>query len=154
MAWVGVISDTHGLLRVEALEALRGATRILHAGDVGDPGILDDLAELAPVAVVRGNVDRGEWATKLPLTEAVDVGGARAYMLHDVGALDLDPVAAGFALVVHGHSHRPEVRERRGVVYLNPGSAGPRRFKLPVSLARLTVADLRVRAELVTLEIR
>lgn len=149
---IGVISDTHGLLRPEALRALRGSDRIVHAGDVGDPGILDELGRLAPVAAVRGNVDRGPWAVALPETEVVEVGSVHLYVLHDLGALDLDPAAAGFAAVVSGHSHRPASELRDGVLYLNPGSAGPRRFRLPITLARLTVSGDRLSAEIVDLE--
>lgn len=149
---IGVISDTHGLLRPEALRALRGSDRIVHAGDVGDPGILDELGRLAPVIAVRGNVDRGPWAEALPETEVVEVGSIHLYLLHDLGALDLDPAAAGFAAVVSGHSHRPISELRDGVLYLNPGSAGPRRFRLPITLARLTVSGDRLSAEIVELE--
>lgn len=149
---IGVISDTHGLLRPEALRALRGSDRIVHAGDVGDPGILDELGRLAPVAAVRGNVDRGPWAEALPETEVVEAGSVHLYVLHDLGALDLDPAAAGFAAVVSGHSHRPASELRDGVLYLNPGSAGPRRFRLPITLARLTVSGDRLSAEIVELE--
>lgn len=141
MIRIGVVSDTHGLLRPEVLDRLRGVSRIVHAGDVGDPGILDRLAAVAPVRAVRGNVDRGGWAETLPWTEVVDVDGVMLYVLHDLAELDLEPAASGFAAVVHGHSHRPSIETRRGVLYLNPGSAGPRRFRLPVSLAILTCRD-------------
>ena len=140
IAVVGLISDTHGLLRPEALRALEGSDLIIHAGDVGKPEILDDLRALAPVVAVRGNVDHGEWASALPLTAAAEAGPAVIYVLHDVQQLDVDPVAAGFHVVVSGHSHKPSRTERGGVLYINPGSAGPRRFKLPVTVARL---DLR-----------
>jgi uncharacterized protein len=136
---VGVISDTHGLLRTSALEALAGVDRILHAGDVGRAEILQQLREVAPTVAVRGNVDTSPWGRTLPETEVVDVEGRLIYVLHDRGALDLDPRAAGFAAVVFGHSHRPEATEKDGVLYLNPGSSGPRRFSLPVTLAILTV---------------
>jgi putative phosphoesterase len=149
-----VISDTHGLLRPEAVAALHGVERIVHAGDIGSPEVLAALQRIAPVAAVRGNNDRERWAAAIPETEVVEVGGVSLYVLHDLHELDLDPRAAGFAAVIAGHSHQPRLAERDGVLYLNPGSAGPRRFKLPISLARLTVAGLRVRAELVTLEIR
>lgn len=151
---VGVISDTHGLLRPEAVAALEGVERIVHAGDIGSPDVLTALGRIAPVAAVRGNNDRGGWAAAIPETEVVEVGGVTLYVLHDLHELDLDPRAAGFSAVIAGHSHQPRLDERDGVLYLNPGSAGPRRFKLPVSLARLTVAGPRVHAELVTLEIR
>lgn len=150
---VGVISDTHGLLRPEAVAALRGVEHIVHAGDIGSPDVLAALGRLAPVSAVRGNNDREAWAAAIPETEVVEVGGVSLYVLHDLHELDLDPRAAGFAAVIAGHSHQPRLEERGGVLYLNPGSAGPRRFKLPVSLARLTVTGPRVRAELVTLEI-
>ena len=141
---VGVISDTHGLLRPEAVEALRGVDQILHAGDVGTPDILASLRAIAPTTAVRGNVDHGVWATALPLTDVVRLGGVDVYMLHDVGALDLDPVAAGFAAVISGHSHQPKAEWRRGVLFLNPGSAGPRRFTLPVTLSILRVTGSTV----------
>lgn len=136
---VGVISDTHGRLRPSALAALAGMDLILHAGDVGRAEILQELAAVAPTVAVRGNVDTSPWGRTLPETEVVDVRGRLLYLLHDRGALDLDPRAAGFAAVIFGHSHRPEATEAGGVLYLNPGSAGPRRFTLPISLARLTV---------------
>jgi putative phosphoesterase len=139
---IGLISDTHGLLRGEAVEALRGAELIIHAGDVGKPGILETLRDLAPVVVVRGNVDIGAWAEKLPLTAVAEVGATSIYVLHDVHALDLDPAAAGFQIVVSGHSHKPGRSEKGGVLYINPGSAGPRRFDLPITVAHL---DLRSR---------
>ena len=151
---VGVISDTHGLLRPEAVAALQGVERIVHAGDIGSPDVLTALERIAPVAAVRGNNDRERWAAAIPETEVVQIGGVALYVLHDLHALDLDPRAAGFAAVIAGHSHRPRLHERDGVLYLNPGSAGPRRFTLPISLARLTVAGPRVRAELLTLEVR
>jgi putative phosphoesterase len=148
---VGVISDTHGLMRPEALAALRGSERIIHAGDVGAPEVLAALRALAPVTAVRGNNDRGAWARALGDSEAVEVAGSWLYVLHDVHALDLDPAAAGFAAVVAGHSHRPLIEERRGVLFVNPGSAGPRRFTLPVAVARLRVSGARVVAETVLL---
>ena len=151
---VGVISDTHGLLRPEAVAALQGVERIVHAGDIGSPDVLTALERIAPVAAVRGNNDRERWAAAIPETEVVQIGGVALYVLHDLHALDLDPRAAGFAAVIAGHSHRPRLQEYDGVLYLNPGSAGPRRFTLPISLARLTVAGPRVRAELLTLEVR
>ncbi|HKW56030.1 MAG TPA: metallophosphoesterase family protein [Candidatus Acidoferrum sp.] len=139
---LGLISDTHGLLRSEALRALRGSDLILHAGDVGDPAILTRLAELAPVLAVRGNVDNGPWAADLPLTRVVQAGPARIYMLHILQDLDLSPRDAGFSIVLSGHSHKHGQSEKDSVVFINPGSAGPRRFQLPVTLARL---DLQVR---------
>jgi putative phosphoesterase len=145
---IGVISDTHGLLRPEALEALRGSQHIIHAGDVGSPEILEELSAIAPLTVVRGNIDNGAWALKLPETDVLEVGGASIYVLHDMAQLDLKPKAAGFAAVVSGHTHVPKQETRDGVLYFNPGSAGPRRFKLPVSLGRLIVEDGKVRGEL------
>lgn len=136
---IGVISDTHGLLRPEAVEALRGSERIIHAGDVGDPEILDQLAEIAPVTAVRGNIDNGAWARKLPQTDVVDFDGVSIYVLHNLEGLDLKPEAAGFAAVIYGHSHIPRQEMRNGVLYFNPGSAGPRRFKLPISVGTLSV---------------
>lgn len=150
-AVVGVISDTHGLLRPEALAALRGCDRIVHAGDVGAPEVLAALRALAPVTAVRGNNDRGAWAGALAESEAVEVAGRWLYVLHDLHALDLDPAAAGFAAVIAGHSHRPLIEERRGVLFVNPGSAGPRRFTLPVAVARLRIGGGRVEGETVVL---
>jgi uncharacterized protein len=149
---LGLISDTHGLLRRQALEALRGSELIIHAGDVGDPKILDELRKLAPVVAVRGNVDTEEWAEALPLTAVVEAGSVLIYVLHDVNTLDLNPAAAGFRIVVSGHSHKPGRIVRDGVLYVNPGSAGPHRFQLPVSLARLDLATTPFEVEFVTLE--
>jgi putative phosphoesterase len=150
---LGVISDTHGLLRPQAVAALAGVERIVHAGDIGDRGVLDALGRVAPVSAVRGNNDRGRWAADIPETEVVEIGGATLYVLHDLNELDLDPRAAGFAAVIAGHSHQPRQEERDGVLYFNPGSAGPRRFRLPVSVGRLTIEGGRVRGALVTLAI-
>ena len=145
---VGVISDTHGLLRPEALAALRGSDYIVHAGDVGDPEIVDTLARIAPVTAVRGNVDRGAWAEKIPETNVLEIEGLDIYVLHDLNQLDLKPEAAGFAAVISGHSHMPKQETKNGVLYFNPGSAGPRRFKLPVSVGRLLVEAGKVRGEI------
>ena len=150
---VGVISDTHGLLRPEAVEALRGSELIIHAGDVGKPEILEALRQLAPVYAVRGNVDRGSWAQTLPLTEIVGVGSRLLYVLHDLNELELEPSATGFAAVICGHSHQPYIREQNGVLYLNPGSAGPRRFKLPVSAAEIGVGERGLEARLIELDV-
>jgi len=148
---IGVISDTHGLLRPEALQALRGSHHIIHAGDIGDPEILDKLAAIAPVTAIRGNVDKGVWARKLPETDVVEIVGISIYILHDLGALDLKPDAAGFSVVISGHSHTPRQEMRNGVLYFNPGSAGPRRFKLPVSVGRLVIERKKVRGEIITI---
>lgn len=137
---LGLISDTHGLLREEALRALEGSDLVIHAGDVGKPEIIDRLSILGPVIAVRGNIDKAAWASTLPTTAVAEAGSIAIYVLHDIHELDLDPAAAGFRIVVSGHSHKPSRAERSGVLYLNPGSAGPRRFKLPVTVARL---DLR-----------
>jgi hypothetical protein len=142
VATVGLISDTHGLLRPEALDALLGSDLIIHAGDIGAPEIIEQLRALAPVVAVRGNVDKGDWASQLPLTAIAEAGSALIYVLHDLAQLDLDPVAAQFKVVVSGHSHRPGHAERNGVMYLNPGSAGPRRFHLPITVARLDLRSL------------
>jgi putative phosphoesterase len=150
-AAVGLVSDTHGLLRPEALRALRGSDAIIHAGDVGDPALLNELARLAPVTVVRGNVDQGAWAASLPETAVLEIGGARIYVVHNIDDLDIDPVAAGFAAVIYGHSHQPGMREKDGVLYVNPGSAGPRRFSLPISAGRLAIADGKLSVELIEL---
>ena len=150
---IGVISDTHGLLRPEALEALRGVEHILHAGDVGDPGILDALRELAPVTAISGNIDVEGPCSLLPATEVVTLHGRTFYMLHDRQVLDLDPAAAGFSAIISGHSHRPLIEWRHGVLYMNPGSAGPRRFNLPISLGLLTVRADGLQPQLVTLPV-
>lgn len=148
---VGLVSDTHGLLRPEALEALRGVELIVHAGDVGAGAVLERLAEIAPVAAIRGNNDRGSWADALPQTRVVEVGDTLLYVVHDVAELELDPVAAGFHVVVSGHSHRPRVDRRGGVLFVNPGSIGPRRFTLPIALARLRVSASGIDATIVEL---
>jgi putative phosphoesterase len=148
---VGVISDTHGLLRPEAVEALGGSELIVHAGDIGGPEVIEALRAIAPVVAVRGNNDRGLWAEEFPPYDVAEVGAAFVYVLHDLKELDLSPEAAGFRVVVSGHSHKPLAEERRGVLYLNPGSAGPRRFKLPVTVARLTIKDDDARAEIIPL---
>jgi putative phosphoesterase len=137
---IGVISDTHSLLRPEAMRALEGSDLIIHAGDVGDPKILDALKTLAPVFAVRGNVDTAVWALALPENEVIETEAATIYALHDVHALDLNPAAAGFHIVISGHSHKPGKSEQDGVLFLNPGSAGPRRFDLPVTVARLDIS--------------
>jgi uncharacterized protein len=146
--FIGVISDTHGLLRPEAVEALHGSDAIIHAGDVGDPAILTKLNEIAPVTAVRGNVDRGTWARKLPETNGLEIAGISIYVLHILDQLDLKPEAAGFAAVIYGHSHVPKQEMKNGVLYFNPGSAGPKRFKLPVSVGRLEVKAEKITGEI------
>ena len=153
MQHIGVISDTHGLLRPQAVAALRSCPLIIHAGDVGCPEILDELRHVAPVFAVRGNVDTGPWALQLPDTEVVQVEDHLLYVLHDVNALDLDPHTAGFRAVIAGHSHQPKIEAKNGVLYFNPGSAGPRRFNLPISVGRLTVAGAEIEAEIINLEV-
>ncbi len=150
---IGVISDTHGLLRPEALEDLRGATHILHAGDVGDIAILEALRQIAPVTAIRGNIDTHGPTAQLPATEALELDGRLIYMLHSLADLDLKPEAAGIAVVISGHSHKPKIETRNGVLYLNPGSAGPRRFKLPITVAHLHL-DATPRAEIIRLSIQ
>ena len=151
MITIGVISDTHGLLRTEAVEKLRGSDYIIHAGDIGDATILHKLSELAPVTAVRGNVDRAKWARKIPDTNVLDVAGISIYVLHDLQQLDLKPESAGFAAVVSGHSHVPKQETKNGVLYLNPGSAGPRRFRLPITVGRIILQAAELRAEIMEL---
>jgi putative phosphoesterase len=151
---VGLISDTHGLLRPEAVEALSGSDFIIHAGDIGDPKVLEGLSRIAPVKAIRGNVDRGAWASSLPDTEVLQTGDVFIYVVHNLGELGLDPGAAGFQAVVSGHSHSPRWREKDGVLFVNPGSAGPRRFSLPVAVGRLLIDGTRVTAELIELDVR
>lgn len=150
---VGIISDTHGLLRPESFQALQGAEHILHAGDVGDPNILEALSKIAPTTAIRGNIDEGAACGNLPATELVELGGRSIYILHDVKKLDLNPEAAGIAAVIFGHSHKPTIEWRRGVLFLNPGSAGPRRFQLPVTVAWLHIQAGSLDAEIVPLTI-
>jgi putative phosphoesterase len=150
---VGLISDTHGLLRPQALEAMRGNDFIVHAGDVGDPAILEQLEAIAPVTAVRGNVDVEPWARALPHTAVLRVGEALIYVVHDILDLDLDPAAAGFHAVVTGHSHRPEEQVKGSVLFVNPGSAGPRRFRLPVSAGQLLVSGTRLTPRLFELNV-
>lgn len=149
---VGVISDTHGLLRPEAVSVLRGSDLILHAGDVGSSAVLESLAAIAPVIAVRGNIDTEPWAQELPGDVVAEIGQTNIYMLHDISKLDLKPEAAGFAAVIYGHSHKPKQERRGGVLYFNPGSAGPRRFRLPISVGRLRITGFVVEPELITLK--
>ena len=151
---VGLISDTHGLLRPEATAFLRGSDFIVHAGDIVDAAILDRLAAIAPVTAVRGNNDKGAWAMRLSETEVLEIDEVLIYVLHDLAALDVDPAAAGFRVVVSGHSHRPLVTERDRVLYVNPGSAGPRRFSLPIAAAELTIAGDSIDARLVEFDVQ
>lgn len=148
---IGVISDTHGLLRPEAVELLRGSEHIIHAGDIGAPEIIRALEKVAPVTAIRGNVDTQTWARRFAETEIVDLGGVLIYVIHDVNALDLKPNAAGFAAVISGHSHQPKQEVKDGVLYFNPGSAGARRFKLPVSVGKLEIVNAVVRGEILLL---
>ena len=148
---IGVISDTHGLLRPSALDALRGVERILHAGDIGGKEIVRALEAIAPVYLVRGNTDREPWALDLPMTCVVESGKHRLFMVHDRASITLDPAIAGISVVITGHSHKPMQVRQHGVLYFNPGSAGPRRFSLPISVGRLYVRDDRIEGELITL---
>jgi putative phosphoesterase len=149
---IGIISDTHGLLRDEAIAALAGVDHILHAGDVGDPGILAALARIAPVTAIRGNIDTHGACAELPPTDVVELSSKLFYLVHSVYDLDLDPVAAGVAVVVSGHSHKPGIERRGNILYLNPGSAGPRRFKLPISVALVSISD-EIEARIVELAV-
>jgi putative phosphoesterase len=148
---IGLISDTHGLLRAEAVAFLEGCDHIIHAGDICDQSVLDALSRMAPLTSVRGNNDKGSWAAALAESEIVQLGEACIYVIHDLACLDMDPSAAGVQVVVSGHSHRPSIETREGVLFVNPGSAGPRRFKLPISVAELTIAGPAVSARIVDL---
>lgn len=150
---IGIISDTHGLLRPEAIDVLRGSDMILHAGDVGSPDVLKGLEELAPTLAVRGNNDHGPWAEGLPLTDEIEIGRASIYLIHDLHELAVDPRATGHSVVISGHSHRPLSEERDGVLFFNPGSAGPRRFRLPISVGIVMIEGSRVTGLLETLEV-
>ena len=150
---MGVISDTHGIVRPEAIEALRDSELIVHAGDVGDPEVLERLRAIAPTIAVRGNNDKGAWAQSLPLSEVVEVGDLQLYVLHELSELDLDPKEAALAAVICGHSHRPNAEMREGVLFLNPGSAGPRRFALPVAVAKLRIVGKSLSHELIELRV-
>lgn len=150
---IGIISDTHGLLRPEALKVLRGSEHIIHAGDIGAPEIIPTLEKIAPVSAIRGNIDREPWARRFPETQVVELAGIHIYVLHDVHALDLNPKVAGFAAVISGHSHQPKQEVKDGVFFFNPGSAGPKRFRLPVSVGRLEIVNGLVRGEIVELRL-
>jgi uncharacterized protein len=151
--FISVISDTHGLLRPEAIDALRGSDWIIHAGDIGAPEIIEQLRQIAPLAAIRGNIDKGAWARKLPETEVLEAAGVSIYIVHDLARLDLKREAAGFSIVVSGHSHIPKQETRAGVLYFNPGSAGPRRFKLPVTVGRLIIESGRIESEIISLTV-
>ena len=151
MLRVGLISDTHGLLRPEAKAFLEGSDYIVHGGDIGHPGILDELAKIAPVTAIKGNNDNGAWAAHLRETEFLQVGGVLMYVIHDIAQLDIEPGAAGVRVVVSGHSHKPAIEERNGVLYVNPGSSGPRRFRLPIAAGELRVTGSSVSARTVEL---
>ncbi len=148
---IGLISDTHGLLRPEALAALQGCAQIIHAGDIGKPQVLDGLRAIAPLEAIRGNIDTADWALELPERLGLRIGGLTLHVLHDLKQLDIDPLAAGIDVVIAGHSHKPKVERRDGVLYINPGSAGPRRFSLPISLALLELNDGDAQVELISL---
>jgi putative phosphoesterase len=150
---IGLISDTHRLVRPQALDALRGVDLIIHAGDIGKAEVLDALKPIAPLHAIKGNNDRGMWAKKLPGTTILSVGGVRLFLIHDVHDLDFDPFERGIAAVISGHSHKPSIVERDGVLFVNPGSAGPRRFKLPVVVGKLRIADGKLKAEIIELDI-
>lgn len=150
---IGVISDTHGLLRPEAVAALRGSEHIIHAGDIGSPEIIPALTEIAPVTAIRGNVDHESWTKQFPATEVVELADLHFYIIHDLNALDLNPRTARFAAVISGHSHQPKQETRGGVLYFNPGSAGPRRFRLPITVGRLEITDGEVNGRIINLTI-
>lgn len=150
---IGVIADTHGLLRPQAVEALAGSQMILHAGDIGKPEVLEALGAIAPVIAVRGNNDTGTWAASIPERETIEAAGLSIHLLHIVTELSIDPAAAGVRVVISGHSHKPRIEDREGVLFLNPGSAGPRRFKLPVSIARLQIDGAAAQAEIIELDL-
>lgn len=154
MTTIGVISDTHGLLRPEAVAALRGSDVIVHGGDIGSPEVVQALSEMAPLVIIRGNIDKQAWAQEFPETAATEVAGKRIYVLHNLKELDFDPAAEGYGVVISGHSHKPGIQEKDGVLYLNPGSAGPRRFKLPIAVAKLEISEQGVDAHIQELEIQ
>ncbi len=146
---IGIISDTHNLLRPEAIKVLVGSDIILHAGDIGSIDIIEQLKKIAPVHAIRGNIDKSPWSHSFPNTDVVKISGKYLYVLHNINDLDLDPVAAGFDIVISGHSHEPSIKKNNGVLYINPGSAGPRRFKLPVTIAELTIDNDDIKAEII-----
>jgi putative phosphoesterase len=150
---IGVISDTHGLLRPQAMDALRGSQHIIHAGDIGAADIIPALQEIAPVTAIRGNVDHEPWSSKFPETNVADLAGLHIYVIHSIQELDLNPQAAGFAAVISGHSHQPSQHVKDGVLYFNPGSAGPRRFKLPISVGRLEIENGKLTGQIIELAV-
>jgi uncharacterized protein len=151
MRRIGLISDTHGLLRPNALASLRGCDHILHGGDIGGPAILQELSRIAPTTAVRGNNDKGPWALDLPETDLIEFGEISVYLIHDLAELDIDPKAAGVGCIVSGHSHQPRIQKRDGVLYVNPGSAGPRRFKLPIAVAELNIDGIEISPRIIEL---
>ncbi len=148
---IGVISDTHGLLRPETIKYLKDVDLIIHAGDVGSEKVLNDLKQIAPVYAVRGNCDQEEWAKKLPRTEIVEVASNLIYLIHDIQQINIDPKTAGLSIVIYGHSHRPAIDKKEGIYYLNPGSIGPKRFNLPISLAKIIIEDKKINIEIIEL---
>ncbi len=149
MSVLGIISDTHSLVRPEAIKALQGCDRIVHAGDIGSMEVIEQLSAIAPVSAIRGNIDKNQWATRFPEKEVVKIGDKYIYVLHNVHDLDLDPMAAGFDVVVSGHSHKPSISKKNGVLYINPGSAGPRRFTLPIAVAKLQISKTDITAKII-----
>jgi len=149
---IGVISDTHGKIKEKAFEALKGSNIVVHAGDIGNKDILDNLEDIAPVYAVRGNIDRDSWGKSLPLTQMIEVEGKLIYVIHDINMMDLDAKAAGIDIVIYGHSHNPKKEERKGILYFNPGSAGPKRFNLPICLGRIGIKDGIIEADWIDLE--
>jgi hypothetical protein len=150
---IGLISDTHSLLRPQALESLQGSDFIIHAGDICDAAVLEQLTVLAPVTAVRGNNDRGAWADAIPDTNVLQAGATLLYVIHNIDEIDIDPGAAGFHAVIYGHSHKPMIEEKHGVLFVNPGSAGPRRFSLPISTGQLLISGSRIAPRLITLKV-
>ena len=153
MGFIGVISDTHGLVRPQAVDALRGAEALLLPGDIGNAEVIDELEHVAPVHAIRGNVDVGRWADRIPFDQTIELDGRRVHLIHDIATLRIDPVAEDVDVVIYGHSHQPKIHRANDILYLNPGSAGPRRFRLPVTVARLHLDGARPRAELVELDV-
>ncbi|WP_300464855.1 metallophosphoesterase family protein [Desulfobacula sp.] len=153
MTLIGIISDTHNLLRLEAINALKGSEIIIHAGDIGNSEIIDRLKIIAPVFAVRGNIDKSAWGDTLPISDVIEISGKFIYLLHNIHEIDLDPVAAGFDAVISGHSHKPKIENKNGVFFINPGSAGPRRFSLPVTVAILQIVGKNISCDLIELRV-